>query len=68
MFELNYIPDAIKYIEGKKATNVIFILPAFKISSVRITDLDKLYLVKFGNGGSVLGLSLFLLPPQLPQK
>ena len=31
-------------------------------------DLDKLNLVKLGYDGSVLGLSQFLLLPQLPQK
>ena len=37
-------------------------------STVCIIDLDQLYLVKLGNGGSVLGLSQFLLLPQMPQK
>jgi len=35
---------------------------------VRLTDLDKLNLVKLGYGGSVLGSSQFLRLPQLPQK
>ena len=36
--------------------------------TVGITDLDKPNLVKFGNGGLVVGLGQFLLLPQLPQK
>jgi hypothetical protein len=35
---------------------------------VRITDLDELNLVKFDNGGLVLGMSQFLPLPQLLQK
>ena len=35
---------------------------------MHITDLDKLILVKIGNGGLVLSSSQFLLLPQLPQK
>ena len=37
-------------------------------STVRITDLDKLNLVKICNGGLVLGSSQLLVLPQLPQK
>ena len=33
-----------------------------------VMDLDKLNLVYLGYGGSVLGLSQFLILPQLPQK
>ena len=35
---------------------------------MHITDLDKLKLVKIGNGGLVLSSSQFILLPQLPQK
>ena len=41
---------------------------ARQLDTVRITDEDKLNLVKFGIGGLVLGSSQFLLLPQLPQK
>ena len=37
-------------------------------STVRITDLDKLNLVKIRNGVLVLGSSQYLLLPQPPQK
>ena len=38
------------------------------ITRLGITDLEKLNLVKLGNGGLVLGLSQILLLPKLPQK
>ena len=37
-------------------------------TTLNITDMDKLNLVKLGNGGLVSGSSQFLLLPQLPQK
>ena len=37
-------------------------------STVSITDLDMLYLVKISNGGLVLGSSQVSLQSQLPQK
>ena len=43
---------------------VIVIETSFNLQMC-ITNLNQLNLVKFGNGGSVLGLSLFLLLPQL---
>ena len=36
------------------------------IHTVRITDLNRLNLVKLGYGGLILGSSQFLLLPQLP--
>jgi len=50
---------------------IITILPSFFFScffTLRISDLDKLNLVKVRSGGSVLDLSQFSLLPQLPLK
>ena len=33
-----------------------------------VTELDKFNLVKIGYGGLVLGISQFMILPQLPQK
>ena len=49
-------------------TSALWFSFSVNTATLRITDLDKLNLVKLDNGGLVLGSSQFLLLSQLPQK